>query len=191
MFDSSHPTNTWTLWGWKNDEKFSAGTSYKKSGSKITCSIFRGNENTMHDRLEIILCNRQTEDLWTVICWKCKAAHPSSLLPFPYSFPSPLFPCLALLSFLFHCLFPPPKSYLRVWSRELDTPVVSIDYSLAPEAPFPRSLNECVMAYAWILQHLDQLGGGGHTHIIQDIIRLHNSDYTCCNIHYRGIAKET
>ena len=59
---------------------FAAGISYKKSGSKITCSIFRGNENTMHDRLEIILSNRQTKDFWTVICLKCKAAHCMNLL---------------------------------------------------------------------------------------------------------------
>ena len=48
--------------------------------------------------------------------------------------------------------------YLRTWSQELKTPVVSIDYSLSPEAPFPRPVEECTMAYAWILQNLTLLG---------------------------------
>ena len=48
--------------------------------------------------------------------------------------------------------------YLRSWSQELQVPVVSIDYSLSPEAPFPRPLDECTMAYAWILQNLPSLG---------------------------------
>ena len=52
--------------------------------------------------------------------------------------------------------------YLRQWSLQLDVPIVSIDYSLAPEAPFPRALEECVMAYAWILLNMEQLGIIGH-----------------------------
>ena len=48
--------------------------------------------------------------------------------------------------------------YLRQWSLQLDVPIVSIDYSLAPEAPFPRALEECVLAYAWILLNLQQIG---------------------------------
>ena len=48
--------------------------------------------------------------------------------------------------------------YLRQWSLQLDVPIVSIDYSLAPEAPFPRALEECVMAYAWMLLNMEQLG---------------------------------
>lgn len=48
--------------------------------------------------------------------------------------------------------------YLRQWAHELDVPIVSIDYSLSPEAPYPRALEECVMAYCWILQNLELLG---------------------------------
>jgi hormone-sensitive lipase len=61
-----------------------------------------------------------------------------------------------------------PKShefYLRSWSQELQCPVVSIDYSLCPDAPFPRPLEECTMAYAWILQNLALLGTTGE-HIV-------------------------
>ena len=48
--------------------------------------------------------------------------------------------------------------YLRQWSLQLDVPIVSVDYSLAPEAPFPRALEECVMAYAWVLLNKERLG---------------------------------
>ena len=30
------------------------------------------------------------------------------------------------------------QSYLRQWSRNLNIPIFSVDYSLAPQAPFPR-----------------------------------------------------
>ena len=48
--------------------------------------------------------------------------------------------------------------YLRKWAFELDVPIVSIDYSLSPEAPYPRALEEVVLAYCWILQNLESLG---------------------------------
>ena len=54
-----------------------------------------------------------------------------------------------------------PQFYLRQWSLQLDVPIVSIDYSLAPEAPFPHALEECVLAYAWILNNKEQLGTAG------------------------------
>nr|XP_016854866.1 PREDICTED: hormone-sensitive lipase [Anolis carolinensis] len=34
------------------------------------------------------------------------------------------------------------EPYLKAWAQELGAPVLSIDYSLAPEAPFPRALEE-------------------------------------------------
>ena len=30
------------------------------------------------------------------------------------------------------------ESYLKQWCREWNAPIFSVDYSLAPEAPFPR-----------------------------------------------------
>ncbi|CAL8292385.1 unnamed protein product [Merluccius merluccius] len=48
--------------------------------------------------------------------------------------------------------------YLRSWSKELKVPILSVDYSLSPEAPFPRALEECFYAYCWALKHAHLLG---------------------------------
>ena len=40
-------------------------------------------------------------------------------------------------------------------------PILSIDYSHAPEAPFPRAFDECTYVYAWALQNVEQLGSTG------------------------------
>ena len=34
-------------------------------------------------------------------------------------------------------------------------PLISIDYSLAPEDPYPRGLNDCWQAYKWIVTHAE------------------------------------
>ena len=51
--------------------------------------------------------------------------------------------------------------YLRYWAKELQIPILSIDYSLSPEAPYPQALNEVYFAYAWALNNLDKLGTTG------------------------------
>ncbi|XP_032236077.2 hormone-sensitive lipase [Nematostella vectensis] len=48
--------------------------------------------------------------------------------------------------------------YLRMWARDLNVPILSVDYSLAPDNPFPRALEECFFAYAWALKNPDKLG---------------------------------
>ncbi|EDQ84195.1 uncharacterized protein MONBRDRAFT_34791 [Monosiga brevicollis MX1] len=48
--------------------------------------------------------------------------------------------------------------YLRNWARDLDVPILSVDYSLAPEAQFPRAAEECFYAYVWALEHASLLG---------------------------------
>ena len=53
------------------------------------------------------------------------------------------------------------ESYLRYWADSLDIPIMSIDYSLAPEFPFPRQLQEILYAYAWALKNMDLLGTTG------------------------------
>ncbi|XP_067317344.1 hormone-sensitive lipase [Anolis sagrei] len=50
------------------------------------------------------------------------------------------------------------EPYLKSWAQELGAPVLSIDYSLAPEAPFPRALEECFYAYCWALKNCHLLG---------------------------------
>ncbi|KAL7826272.1 hypothetical protein AOLI_G00314810 [Acnodon oligacanthus] len=50
------------------------------------------------------------------------------------------------------------ESYLKTWSRDLNVPILSVDYSLAPEAPFPRALEECFYAYCWALKNCHLLG---------------------------------
>lgn len=51
------------------------------------------------------------------------------------------------------------ETYLRSWAINLGIPILSIDYSLAPEAPFPRALEEVLYAYAWALNHASTLLG--------------------------------
>ncbi|CAF0822596.1 unnamed protein product [Adineta steineri] len=53
--------------------------------------------------------------------------------------------------------------YLKPWALGLDIPIVSVDYSLAPEYPFPRAIEECYYAYAWILKNASKLGWTGKT----------------------------
>lgn len=48
--------------------------------------------------------------------------------------------------------------YLNEWAIQLNVPILSIDYSLAPESPYPRALNEMVYAYIWALNNCDLLG---------------------------------
>jgi len=51
--------------------------------------------------------------------------------------------------------------YLKPWCKELKIPIVSIDYSLAPEHIFPRASEECFYVYAWCLLNKDILGWTG------------------------------
>jgi len=50
------------------------------------------------------------------------------------------------------------ETYLRQWAMQLDCPILSVDYSLAPESPYPRALEEAFYAYCWALQNAEQLG---------------------------------
>ncbi|XP_069802545.1 hormone-sensitive lipase isoform X2 [Dendropsophus ebraccatus] len=53
------------------------------------------------------------------------------------------------------------EPYLRTWAQDLEAPILSVDYSLAPEAPFPRALEECFYAYCWALKNCRLLGSTG------------------------------
>ena len=43
------------------------------------------------------------------------------------------------------------ENYLRKFANSAEIPVISIDYSLSPEAQFPKALNEVYQAYLWIV----------------------------------------
>ncbi|KAK0158168.1 hypothetical protein PV328_009204 [Microctonus aethiopoides] len=49
--------------------------------------------------------------------------------------------------------------YLRQWAHKLDVPILSVDYSLSPEAPFPRAIEEVLYTYCWVLKHASSLLG--------------------------------
>ncbi|XP_044730297.1 hormone-sensitive lipase [Chrysoperla carnea] len=48
--------------------------------------------------------------------------------------------------------------YLKEWAIQLNVPILSIDYSLAPEAPYPRAVQEILYAYVWALNNKNLLG---------------------------------
>ena len=48
--------------------------------------------------------------------------------------------------------------YLRQWAKDTHTPILSVDYSLAPELPFPRQLEEVFFAYCWAMKNAHLLG---------------------------------
>ncbi len=48
--------------------------------------------------------------------------------------------------------------YHRDLVRELDCVVVSVDYRLAPETPFPGPLEDCYAALKWVFAHAGELG---------------------------------
>ncbi|KAL1506347.1 hypothetical protein ABEB36_005730 [Hypothenemus hampei] len=58
------------------------------------------------------------------------------------------------------------EGYLREWAKYLNIPILSIDYSLAPEAPFPRALEEVFYAYCWVLKNHQFLGSNGKKIIV-------------------------
>ncbi|KAG7276214.1 hypothetical protein CRUP_004805 [Coryphaenoides rupestris] len=55
------------------------------------------------------------------------------------------------------------RPYLKSWSQDLGVPILSVDYSLAPEAPFPRALEECFYAYCWAIKNHHLLGWTGES----------------------------
>lgn len=51
--------------------------------------------------------------------------------------------------------------YLRDWAKMVNVPILSVDYALAPEFPYPRALEEVAFVYAWVLNNCQKLGWTG------------------------------
>lgn len=51
--------------------------------------------------------------------------------------------------------------YLRDWARLVNVPILSVDYSLSPEHPYPRALEEVTFVYGWVLNNCHKLGWTG------------------------------
>jgi acetyl esterase len=47
----------------------------------------------------------------------------------------------------------------RKLSNDVDAVVVSVDYRLAPEHPFPAAVDDAYAALTWVVEHIDDLGG--------------------------------
>jgi acetyl esterase/lipase len=51
-----------------------------------------------------------------------------------------------------------PDARLCRWAESLGCVVVSVDYRLAPEHPYPEPLDDCYQALAWVASHGSELG---------------------------------
>ncbi|CAL8080903.1 unnamed protein product [Orchesella dallaii] len=56
--------------------------------------------------------------------------------------------------------------YLKSWAKSAGAPIVSVDYSLAPEAPYPRALHEAFYGYLWSIQNAHLLGSTAENVIV-------------------------
>lgn len=51
------------------------------------------------------------------------------------------------------------EASIRALVNQTNAIVVSVDYHLAPEHPFPTQSNEAYLAYIWVMNHAHELGG--------------------------------
>jgi acetyl esterase len=51
---------------------------------------------------------------------------------------------------------------LRQLTNKAGVVIISVDYRLAPEYPFPHGLNDCIDTTEWIMNHAEELGIDGH-----------------------------
>ncbi|KAM7538479.1 hypothetical protein Aperf_G00000072493 [Anoplocephala perfoliata] len=56
--------------------------------------------------------------------------------------------------------------YIRPWAEKLDCPIISLNYSLAPESPYPRALDECFHAVCWVMANRERLGARPDARVI-------------------------
>ena len=48
------------------------------------------------------------------------------------------------------------QNYNRKWANVLGVPIISIDYRMPPENPFPQAPHDCLTFYRFVLAHLHQ-----------------------------------
>lgn len=53
----------------------------------------------------------------------------------------------------------PHQNYIRKWALTTNTPILCVDYRLAPEFPFPCALDDVWQTYLWVLNHAEQYLG--------------------------------
>lgn len=58
------------------------------------------------------------------------------------------------------------QNYTRKWANELNVPIFSVDYRLAPANPYPDPVNDCYQAYVWIVTQAEKQLGMKLEHII-------------------------
>lgn len=49
------------------------------------------------------------------------------------------------------------ENYLRKWVNALEVPLISIDYRLAPENPYPKALDDVYQAYMWAIKYAEDV----------------------------------
>jgi len=57
------------------------------------------------------------------------------------------------------------KGFVR-WAKKVGCAVLSVDYRLAPEYPYPEALDDCWQTYNWVLEHMEHTLGIKPTKII-------------------------
>jgi acetyl esterase/lipase len=50
------------------------------------------------------------------------------------------------------------ETYLREWAKSSGALIISVDYTLAPDAKYPYALDECFYVYEWLVSGKNQLG---------------------------------
>lgn len=49
------------------------------------------------------------------------------------------------------------ETYLRLFANEMERPLFSIDYRLAPQVQFPDPLHDCIRGYFWVKQFVEEV----------------------------------
>lgn len=57
-------------------------------------------------------------------------------------------------------------SYLRTWAKELDVPILAVNYSLAPQNVFPEALDQCFYIYCLARKHPERFGWTGESIVL-------------------------